>query len=128
MNKLDLFKFRNQIASYVKSFHVKRNVINLNVHNSWQHELVKTRICYHLKKEGKHFITEVPLQSNMKKDCYADILVLDTAQIIEVMVSETLEQVKFKTRKYPKNLEILAVNDWSDYFEGRYEVIRIKEI
>ena len=128
MNKLDLFKYRNNIASYVKSFHTKRNVVNLNIHNSVQHEMIKARICYLLKAEGKEFFTEVPLQASARKECKADILVLDEGRIIEVMVSETLEQVQHKTLKYPKFLEIIAVTDWSDLVEGSYKLIRGKEV
>ncbi len=68
------------------------------------------------------------MQSNHGKNLYADILILDDGMIIEVMVSETLEQVKYKTQKYPRNLDIIAVTDWSEYFEGKYTLIRVKEI
>ena len=128
MNKLELWKFRNEVASQVKSFHIKRNVINLNTHNSWRHEEIKSRICYLLKQQDKHFYTEVPMMSNYGKNLYADILVLDDGMIIEIMVSETLEQVKHKTQKYPRYLDIIAVTDWSEYFEGKYTLIRGKEI
>lgn len=124
MNQEALMRYRNEIASYVKSFHIKRNVINLNVHNSPEHEMIKSRICYELKKENKHFFTEVPLRSRYKKEIYADILVLDTAQIIEVMVSETLEQVRYKTDKYPTKFTIIAVTDWEQVFNGSYTLIR----
>ena len=126
MNKLELFKYRNDVARQVRSFHIKRNVINLNVHNSWRHEEIKSRICYLLKQQNKHFYTEVPMLSNYGKDLYADILVLDDGVIIEVMVSETLEKVRYKTEKYPTNLEIVAVNDWEDYFNGSFKLIRRK--
>ena len=127
VNKLELFKYRNQVASYVRGYHFRRNVVNLNVHNSWQHEMTKTRICYLLKAEGKEFITEVPLLSK-SKTYYADILVLDTAQVIEICVSETLEQVTHKTSKYPKMLEIIAIRDHTEYVNGTYKLIRNKEL
>lgn len=128
MNKLELLKYRNDVARQVKSFHIKRNVVNLNTHNSWQHEMIKSRICYLLKQQDKHFYTEVPMISNYGKNLYADILILDDGMIIEIMVSETLEEVKHKTEKYPRNLDIIAIRDWSEYFEGTYSLIRTKEI
>ncbi len=127
MNTLELMTYRNHVASYVKSFHIKRNVINLNVHSSWEHELIKCRICYLLKSKGQHFFTEVPLRSG-KHNAQADILILDTAQIIEILVSETLQQVKKKIEHYPTFLEILAVEDSEAFFEGKEKLIREKVI
>ncbi len=127
MNNLNKLKYRNQVASYVKSFHIKRNIVNLNVHNSWEHELIKCRICFELKKQDVHFVTEAPMESSKRK-CIADILVLDTAQAIEIRVSETLKELKEKTKKFPKILEIVSVTDHEQYFNGEYQVIREKEI
>ncbi len=119
--------FRNQVASQVKTYHCKRNVINLNTHNSWKHELIKCRICYLLKQQNMQFFTEVPLRRN-KHNAIADILVLDTAEVIEIMVSETLKALRKKTEKYPNCLEILGVKSADEYFEGKYKLIRAKEI
>ena len=122
MNQQELQKQRNDASSFVKNYHTKRNVIYLNTHNSIQHELTKTRICYELQRQGKHFITEAKLDYGKKG--IADILILDTREIIEVMVSETRDQVEYKTKKYPTKYTIIAVNGWEDYFNGNYELIR----
>lgn len=128
VNKLDLFKYRNQIASYVKSYHIKHNAVNLNVHNSIEHERIKFEICYRLKSEGQHFITEAPMSGSANKKIIADLVILDTGQIVEILVSETLEQVKKKVEKYPRMLEIVAVTDSEQYFSGNYKLIREKEV
>jgi|TARA_Y100000310_G_scaffold344207_1_gene455725 hypothetical protein len=73
------------------------------------------------------FFTEVPLRRN-KHNAIADILVLDTAEVIEIMVSETLKALRKKTEKYPNCLEILGVKSADEYFEGKYKLIRAKEI
>ena len=49
---------------------------------------------------------------------------LDDAQAIEVMVSETEEQLKYKSQKYPDCLEVIGVRDWEDAFTGKYSLIK----
>lgn len=125
MNKIDLMKFRNQIQSQVVTkFSVKRNVINLNTHNSWLHESIKCRIAYELQKLGKHYITEVDVKKINQRQNKIDILNLDDAQGIEVMVSETEDQLVRKVAKCPDCIEIVGVTKWEDLFNGRYKVIK----
>ncbi len=125
MNQENLHKYRNKIEiAVVKRLSIKRNVVNLNTHNSWQHEMIKTRICYELQKLGKHFITEAPLSFKGREGTKADILVLDDAQAIEVMVSETEQQLQYKSSKYPACLEVIGVRDWEDAFVGKYLLIK----
>lgn len=128
MNKENLFKLRNEIQSkVVHRLGVKRNVINLNTHNSWQHELIKCRICFEIKKQGKHFITEAPMGSDRGRGI-CDILNLDDAQAIEIRVSETEDQLKHKIRKYPDYIEVVSVKDWESLFNGNYQVVKQKLI
>src|SRR3990167_2407302 len=79
MNHQELMKFRNDVMRFVEFNRRKRNCVNLNTHNSWQHEFLKCKICYDLQKCGKQYITEAPLSKNGIKTCQADILVLDNA-------------------------------------------------
>ena len=127
MNQIDTMKFRNETASYVKSFHIKRDVVNLNAHNSKKHELIKAEICYELKKANKSFITEAPILTG-KRTGKADILVLDTAEVIEIMVSESEDELRKKVQKYPSRLTILGVINAMDYFEDNYKTIRPGEL
>ena len=123
MNQLELQSYRNKIASLCISFHTKQNVVYFNTHNSVQHEMLKARLCFELQKTGVRYITEAPLNGR-KGEGKADILVLDTAEVIEILVSEKVNEVEHKTMKYPEELTILAVSNWEDYFNGSYTTIR----
>ena len=127
MNEEDLMKFRNKCSSYVSLIHSKRNVVNLNVHNSIKHEQMKFRICYHLKSIGKEYITEARFRDN-NFSSIADIICLDDCTIIEIMVTETEEQLEWKSRKFPPVFEVHAVKYWDDYFQGRSKIIRKGDI
>ncbi len=126
MNQDQLNRYRNNIISYVKCYPVKRNIVNLNTHNSVEHEQIKFRICYELKKQNIHFVTEAKMHDGKKG--IADILILDKGEVIEICVSETLDEVKEKTEKYPKMVDIISVTDSEQYFEGTYKLIREKEV
>ena len=128
MNKENLLRFRNETASYAQCYNVKRNVVNLNSHNSEKHEMIKCRICYELKKQGIHFITEATMIRDKNKGCIADILILDTAEVIEILVSETEEKARIKVQKYPDCLEVLSVTDSKEYFTGNYKILKRKMI
>jgi len=116
-------KFRNDVMRFVEFNRRKRNCVNLNTHNSWQHEFLKCKICYDLQKCGKQYITEAPLSKNGIKTCQADILVLDNATCFEIMVSETIESLRYKCQKFPNELKIYGVRSWEDYVSERFEII-----
>ena len=122
MNQLELQQFRNKVKQLTTSYHTKENVIYLNSHNSWPHERIKCQICYELRKQNKSFVTEAPLKGGK-----ADILVLDDAQIIEILYSETLQKAEWKVRKYPKGLEIIAVTSAEEYLTGNYKILQKAE-
>ena len=112
MNQADKMRYRNEIISYVKMYPVKRNIINLNTHNSVEHEMIKSRICFELKKQNVHFVTEAKMIADKNKGLgIADILILDTAQVIEILVSETEQEARVKVAKYPEGLEVVSVTD-----------------
>jgi len=126
MNQQEKMKFRYEIQSRViKRLAIKRNVVNLNTHNTWQHEQIKCRIAYELQKLSKEYFTEAPVGTNFGRETNKiDVLCLDDAQAIEIRVSETEDELKWKSRKIPDCLEVISVTDWSDLFEGRYKVIK----
>jgi len=125
MNILEKMKFRNDVARLIGRLSVKRNVVNFNAHNTVEHEMIKARICFELQKLGIHYITEAPFKkANSFQSGQADILVLDKCQVIEIMVSEKLSELEWKIRKFPKELEIIAVTSWQDYFSENYKVIK----
>ena len=125
LNKNGLLEFRNSIkARLVRTLGVKENIVIFNTHNSWQHELIKARICFELQKQGKRYITEL----KMGGKGIADIVILDDATIIEILVSETLEQAEYKVRKYPDLVQVVAVRSHEDYFTDQYRIIKEKLI
>jgi len=127
MNKQDLETFRNSVLrSIVNTLGVKRNVIIISLANSWQHEMVKARICYELQKQGMHYITEPRVFIKHRKEARPDILILDTAMAVEILVSETEDEVKYKTRNYPDTIQVVSVKAWSDLFDGTYQIIKQK--
>jgi len=125
MNQQELNYFRNSIQrKVIRKLTVKRNVINLNTHNSWKHEMIKCRIAYELQKLNKQFITEAPISSNKHQSNIVDVLNLDDAQAIEILVSETEQELEWKMRNVPDCLEVVAVKDWNDLFDGHYKIIK----
>ena len=123
MNKLDLQKYRNQVRQLVQGLYIKVNTVNINPSNSIEHEIIKLKICYFLQKEGKQYITEAKVYRTNQATGRADIIVLDDRQIIEIMVSESLDELKFKIRKYP-NIEIIAVRSFEEYKSDAYHIIK----
>ena len=74
-----------------------------NVHNDWKHEVAKCKLLYELKKEGKQAIGEAIFKNGAR----ADILILDTFQVIEVLNSETESEALRKEDYYPFEIDIL---------------------
>jgi len=62
-----------------------------------KHELAKFKICWELACEGKEFVTEAVFTNGKR----ADILVLDTGDVIEILHSETKEMAQKKCVDYP---------------------------
>jgi hypothetical protein len=114
-------RFRNNIIVRFVSGMQKRGVVNISTANSLKHELTKTEICYKLKAVGKEYITEAKLQGGGR----TDILVLDDGMCIEILVSEKLNNVEWKCRKYPQGLQIVAVKSTQDYDEEKWKTINI---
>ena len=118
MNQLDKLRFRNETARLVKNLHKKWNVVCYNSHNTIKHEMIKARICLELSRRDVSYICEAPFEHGQ-----ADILVLDEGIVIEILVSETEKKLKEKVKKYPNELEVIAVKRWEDYFEKKGKII-----
>ena len=92
MNKRELIIKRKETAS---KYHIggmpnfarrKPNSVHLNPHNTIQHELKKTEVCYNLQKEKKQFITEaVDNKTNLRRD----IICLDDGIVHEIENSKS---------------------------------------
>lgn len=120
MNKLNLIRKRNRIFQLLK-FGTKRNCVRFNTHNSLEHEAIKSAICYEIQKARMEYVTEAEF---MNKKGIADILILDTGTVIEILVSETLKAVQKKILKYPEELEVVATTSFKEWKRGDYNIIR----
>jgi len=110
VNQIEIQKRRNDIAKLLKTSNkIHRNCVRINTANGLEHELEKVRQCYLLKQQEMEFYTEANF---MYGDGRADILVLDLAQVIEILNGETEEECKRKAKKYPTGLSLVMVDTW----------------
>jgi hypothetical protein len=80
--------------------------VRLNANNTDAHEFRKFEICRQLNKEGKEFFTECVLING--KRC--DILVIDDLLIIEILVTEKVQDFEIKRKNYfPEIFDIIAI-------------------
>jgi len=107
MNKIELQKKRNDTARLFKhSSKIHRNCIRLNTGNTLEHERAKFELCWALQQQGKQFITEAETENGVR----CDIVVLDDANCIELVKSETKKSIKAKMGKYPLPIIVYEVD------------------
>jgi len=82
------------------------NCVKINTHNTLEHERAKFILCYKLIKEGYQIVTEAIFKNGSR----ADILVLDTFEVYEILKSETEIECLAKIKKYPDVLTVTMVN------------------
>lgn len=80
--------------------------IKLNKHNTYEHELKKFNMAWQTLKEGDKFYTEAEFKDNQ---CRADLFNISKGVIVEILLSETIEEFEKKKSYYPKELTICAV-------------------
>ena len=83
-------------------YRIEYNSVRINCHNTIEHELAKTKLCYELIKDGYTIITEAIFLG----DGRGDIFVPEKFRVYEILHTETKEEALKKTQKYPKELEI----------------------
>lgn len=88
-----------------KSFNYKENVIKVNRHNTFQHELSKFLVAWELMKTGQNIICE-PIFKNGKR---ADILSLSSHTIFEIVHTEKITGAK--DTDYPCQIMYLHTKD-----------------
>jgi len=66
------------MANYCKR---KKNAIFISTANNLKHEIAKLEVCYLLRKQKQHFITEA---TRNNEDIKIDVVVLDTGEEIEI--------------------------------------------
>lgn len=107
MNQAELQRFRNQNMRKIKHEDSQHyNKLNIHAQNTFQHEKKKFEICYQLREQGKHFITEARFKN---KDIRADIYVLDDDKIIEIESSSY--EMSERKKDYPENTEIILLEE-----------------
>lgn len=80
-----------------KSFNIKEGVVKINIGNTLNHELAKTIICYQAEQNGQTFITEAIWKTGGR----SDVVILDNAEIIEIIHTEKPDGHKEKTYPLP---------------------------
>ena len=98
MNKRQLLTARNNSMRLLDPMQCRpRNCVRLNASNTKEHEIAKCKLCWQLLQEEKEFVTEAVFLNGKR----ADIFVLDTGDVIEVLHSETMVMAKKKIADYP---------------------------
>jgi len=91
----------------------KSNCVRLAAGNTEAHERMKFNICWQLTKERKEYMTEVYFKNGKR----ADIVVLDDLKVIEVLGTETADQVLEKVKGYPGDFEFVYVDASKEFNE-----------
>ncbi len=116
MEKLD-WRYINEISNLVKISNrmgSHRGCVRLNINNSLEHEQMKSKICYWLKKNCHPYITEAIFKDHPG---VADILILDTGVALEVLHTETDEEFKKKLDKYPEEITVNKIRTDEEFSE-----------
>lgn len=112
MNQLQLWKKRNEILQYFRPMNRVKNALRWHSKETFEHVLMKLKICYYLQQQGQEYMTEAIFKDGEGR---ADIVNLDTGEIYEVVKSESeISQIK-KTKKYP--LPVIFVNANQEFTE-----------
>ncbi|MFW6233132.1 MAG: hypothetical protein ACOC3Z_00550 [Nanoarchaeota archaeon] len=80
-----------------KSKNYKENVIKISQHETFEHAIAKSIIAIEMIKNGHKLITEAIFKNGKR----ADIFILDTFEIIEILGSEKIENIINKQKDYP---------------------------
>ena len=85
----------------------KEGYVKIWASNTLEHEEIKLRIAYKLKKQGFKIWTEAEVTAGGR----ADVVAIKDGRgyIIEVLHSETIKQFSEKESKYPSEFELIPV-------------------
>ena len=95
MNQREQQFHRNDISSKFK-MGTPLNAVRLNANNTYDHELAKFNICLSLARAGREFMTEAEFKMGR-----ADVVDVTSGEIIEVLKSESEDNLQLKARVYP---------------------------
>ena len=100
MKKRDMINLGYSLLD--NQFNIKVNTVKISVANTLEHEMAKLKKSWELIKDGHTIITEAIFKNGGR----ADIFVLDTLQVFEILHSETKEQALRKEDYYPESVDI----------------------
>ena len=83
----------------------KANAININSHNSPEHECVKALVIYWLKRKGWETYSEAGFVGGG----IADVFIPEIPAYVEILHTETDKMLIKKCEKYPKNLTQIVI-------------------
>lgn len=90
------------------------NCLRLFVNNTWEHELMKVKVFWALRKLGHDVITEPIFNNNAR----ADLVDCDTHVVYEILCSETEKMLAAKEDYYPSIFEIRKISANKPFDEG----------
>ena len=105
MKKKQQIQINKAMKLLSSSYRTDINSVRINVHNKLKHELAKLMVAYDLILDGHYILTEAIFKNKVR----ADIFVLDTFQVYEIMFSETEKKANEKLSYYPEDVDILFV-------------------
>ena len=94
------------LTDYGKSF----DKITIHPAEKKPHFQAKCNICFLLKKQGRHFLTEFPVKGKNSKTNIPDVLVLKPLIAIEILSSEKHESFEKKEQKSADGLHFLEIS------------------
>ena len=101
---MNLEEIRNDNMRKLNPLKNKRNVI-VKSGESLEHFLKKAEISFKLMDEGNDIVTEAVFENGKR----ADIFVLDTGHVYEIVNTETEESIRKKMIDYPIDQDKLMV-------------------
>lgn len=96
---------RNQALQLIRPMNRKVNETRIGEGEGAAHASYKRIICDYLRAAGKQFVTEAIFVDRGR----ADIFVLDDFEVIEIMSTESDENVERKKEFYPEGVKVVAV-------------------
>ena len=113
MNKQQLSRDRWEVLKKVRISNRVKNVVRLGKNLSYEHEVTKFNVAWYCKQQGWEYVTEAIFADGSGR---ADVLILDTDTVVEVIKSEKKVCCIDKSKKYP--VETVIIVDANHEFKG----------
>ena len=92
----------------IKKYHIRgqqryfkcpKNAVKFNTHNSKEHEMKKSEVCFDIQKSGEKFITEAVCNTTGH---IIDVVNLSTGEEVEIVLTHGEKQAKEQGRTVVK--------------------------